>query len=125
MRWRTQIHENAKHPAFGNVFPELDHNEIMSYEAGPVDLLRRMSVVVLRDRDDHPQVQRRFTSTKDLIAGRVEAWREVETEGDTRLARMLSLVQLGDWASYWLAARKGVDPTPVETIQNLKKALAD
>jgi glucose/mannose-6-phosphate isomerase len=124
MRWRTQVHENAKHPAFGNVFPELDHNEIMAYEAGPVDLLRRLSVVVLRDRDDHPQVQRRFEITRELVAGRVEAWREVETAGDSRLARLLSLVQLGDWASYWLAARKGVDPTPVETIQNLKKALA-
>ena len=124
MRWRTQIHENAKHPAFGNVFPELDHNEIMAYEGGPPDLLRRLSVVVLRDADDHPQVRRRFSITKDLVAGHVSAWREVEAEGDSPLARLLSLVQLGDWASYWLAARKGVDPTPVETIQRLKAALA-
>jgi glucose/mannose-6-phosphate isomerase len=124
MRWRTQIHENAKHPAYGNVFPELDHNEIMGYEAGPTDLLRRMSVVVLRDAEDHPQVQKRFAVTRDLVAGRVAAWREVESAGPNRLARLLSLVQLGDWTSYWLAARKGVDPTPVETIQELKRVLA-
>lgn len=125
MRWRTQLHENAKHPAYGNVFPELDHNEIMGYEAGPPDLLARLSVVVLRDRDDHAQIQKRFAITRDLVADHVAAWREAETSGDSRLARMLSLVQLGDWASYWLARRKGVDPTPVETIQNLKKALAE
>lgn len=123
MRWRTQLHENAKHPAYGNVFPELDHNEIMGYESGPVDLLGRMHVEVLRDRDDHPQVQKRFAATRDLVQGAVHGWTEVESEGESRLARVLSLVQLGDAASFWLAVRKGVDPTPVETIQALKKTL--
>ncbi len=125
MRWRTQIHENAKHPAVGNVFPELDHNEIMGFEAGPPDLLARMHVEVLRDRDDHPQVQKRYAATKTLVAGDVHGWTEVHTEGATRLGRMLSLVQLGDAASFWLAMRKDVDPTPVETIQQLKKTLVD
>ena len=125
MRWRTQLHENAKHPAYGNVFPELDHNEIMGYESGPADLLARMHVEVLRDRDDHPQVQKRYAATRDLVAKDVHGWTEVTTEGEGRLARMLSLVQLGDAASYWLAIRKGVDPTPVETIQALKKTLVD
>ena len=125
MRWRTQLHENAKHPAYGNVFPELDHNEIMGYESGPEDLLSRMHVEVLRDRDDHPQVQKRYTATRDLVADTVHGWTEVESEGESRLARVLSLVQLGDAASYWLAVRKGVDPTPVETIQALKRQLVD
>ena len=123
MRWRTQIHENAKHPAVGNVFPELDHNEIMGFEAGPADLLGRMHVEVLRDRDDHAQVQKRYAATRDLVAADVHGWTEVETEGESRLGRMLSLVQLGDAASFWLAMRKDVDPTPVETIQSLKKTL--
>ena len=124
MRWQTQINENAKHPAVGNVFPELDHNEIMGFERGPEEVLERMQVVVLRDRDDHPQVQKRFDATRDLVEGSVGGWHEFETDGDSRLSRMLSLVQLGDWASFWLAIRKGVDPTPVETIQQLKKTLA-
>jgi glucose/mannose-6-phosphate isomerase len=124
MRWRTQIHENAKHPAVGNVLPELDHNEIMGFESGPPEVLGRMQIVALRDRDDHAQVQKRFDATRSLVQGSVGGWHEVETDGATRLGRMLSLVQLGDWASFWLAARKGVDPTPVETIQELKKTLA-
>ena len=124
MRWQTQIHENAKHPAVRNVFPEMDHNEIMSFEAGPPDVLGKMAVVVLRDADDHPQVAKRFEVTRELAARTVSAWREVDAEGDSRLDRMLSLIQLGDWASFWLAMRKGVDPTPVETIQKLKAVLA-
>ena len=124
MRWRTQIHENAKHPAVGNVFPEMDHNEIMGFEAGPGALLGSMQVVVLRDRDDHEQVQKRYAATRNLVEPTVGGWHEVESEGESRLDRMLSLVQLGDAASFWLAMRKGVDPTPVETIQSLKKTLA-
>ena len=124
MRWRTQIHENAKHPAVGNVFPELDHNEIMGYEAGPPEVLGRFAVTVLRDADDHPQVAKRFDATRHLVEDDVASWVEVESEGESPLGRVLSLVQLGDAASFWLAMRKGVDPTPVETIQQLKKTLA-
>ena len=124
MRWQTQVNENAKHPAVGNVFPELDHNEIMGFESGPPAVLSTMQVVVLRDRDDHAQIQKRFDATRELVEDSVGGWHEVETEGDSRLSRTLSLVQYGDWASLWLAYRKGVDPTPVETIQQLKKTLA-
>jgi glucose/mannose-6-phosphate isomerase len=96
----------------------------MGYEAAPEALLHATEVVVLRDRDDHPQVQKRYAATRDLVAGGIAGWREVHAEGETRLARMLSLVQLGDWVSFWLGIRKGVDPTPVETIQQLKRTLA-
>ncbi|MEM6328072.1 MAG: bifunctional phosphoglucose/phosphomannose isomerase [Bacteroidota bacterium] len=124
MRWRTQIHENAKHPSYGNVLPELDHNEIMGFEAIPEQIGSRMEILALTDADDHRQTQRRFEITKELVAKTVSGWRTIESEGDNRLDRMLSLVQLGDWASFWLAMRKREDPTPVETIQNLKAALA-
>ena len=124
MRWRTQIHENAKHPAVGNVLPELDHNEIMGFESGPPDVLGAIQIVALRDADDHPQVAKRFQATSELVADAVGGWTEIEVADSTRLDRMLSLIQLGDAASFWLAMRKGVDPTPVETIQQLKKTLA-
>ena len=124
MRWRTQIHENAKHPAVGNVLPELDHNEIMGFEAAPAALSAAMHVVALRDVDDHAQVAKRFDATRDLVAPGIGGWTELRSEGDSRLDRALSLIQLGDAASFWLAMVKGVDPTPVETIQALKRTLA-
>ena len=124
MRWRTQIHENAKHPAFGNVLPELDHNEIMSFEAMPRELAERTAIVALRDEGDHTQVARRFEITRDLVQDGIAAWAEPDVSGASPLDRVLHAVQLGDWTSFWLAVRKGVDPTPVETIQSLKRTLA-
>jgi glucose/mannose-6-phosphate isomerase len=55
MRWKTQINENAKCPAYFNVFPELNHNEIVGFDV-PDELLTRQVVVILKDADDHPQV---------------------------------------------------------------------
>lgn len=125
MRWRTQLHENAKALAYGNLLPELDHNEIMGFEAAPAEILERLAVVVLRDAEEHPQVQRRVAATQAIVEPRVALWQEVRSEGVNRLSRLLSLVQLGDWTSYWLAMRQGVDPTPVESIQRLKATLAE
>ncbi|MEM6782296.1 MAG: bifunctional phosphoglucose/phosphomannose isomerase [Bacteroidota bacterium] len=124
MRWRTQIHENAKAPAVGNLFAELNHNEIMGFEAAPVSISQQMAVVVLRDESDHAQIQKRMTITQGLLEDDVASWSEAPAEGSTRLGRMLSLLQLGDFVSFWLAMLQGVDPTPVDTIQQLKKTLA-
>ena len=109
----------------GNVFPELDHNEIMGFEGAPAEVAGRMAIVALRDRDDHPQIQRRIDITRGIIEPGVASWTDVLTEGEGRLARMLSLVQLGDWTSFWMAMRRQVDPTPVESIQQLKGTLAE
>ncbi|MDX1420010.1 MAG: bifunctional phosphoglucose/phosphomannose isomerase [Rubricoccaceae bacterium] len=124
LRWRNQLHENAKTLAYGNLFPELNHNEIVGFEATPSEVMQRVAVVALRDREDHPQVQRRFDVTREIVEPRVAGWHEVEAVGQSRLGRVLSLLQLGDWVSYWLAMAQEVDPTPVESIQRLKATLA-
>jgi glucose/mannose-6-phosphate isomerase len=122
LRWRGQFQENSKVFAIGNLFPEMNHNEIMGWEyPGPIH--ERLAVVVLRDRADHPRVQRRLDVTRDLLADRATSWMEVETKGEHKLARMLSLVNFGDWVSFYLAMLQDVDPTPIGLINALKNAM--
>ncbi len=123
LRWRCQIQENAKRLAAGNVYPELNHNEIMGWEYTGV-LHSMVGVIVLRDREDHPRVQHRMDVTRELISDRAGYWAEVQSQGESRLARMMSLVNLGDWVSLYLAVLLGVDPTPVPLIGQLKETLA-
>ena len=125
VRWANQIHENAKQLAFGNVFAELNHNEIMGWEAAPESVRDLLHVVVLRDGGDHPQIQKRIDVTRGLLADEAAGWTEVVARGEGKLARMLSTIQFGDFVSYYLALLVGVDPTPVETIQQLKRTLAE
>ncbi|MEZ4698735.1 MAG: bifunctional phosphoglucose/phosphomannose isomerase [Rhodothermales bacterium] len=124
-RWRGQFQENSKMLAAGNLYPELNHNEIMGWEeTGAPTLHDRMGVVVLRDREDHPRIQHRMDVTRSLIASRAGSWTEVSTEGQHRLTRMTSLINLGDWVSLYAAYLRNVDPTPIGLIDQLKDALA-
>jgi glucose/mannose-6-phosphate isomerase len=121
-RWKTQINENAKTPAFCHELPELDHNEIMGW--GAAAELGRFSAVFLDDSDLHPRIRQRIELTRGLIASNAAATFRVESVGDTATERMLSLVVLGDLVSLYLAVLRGVDPTPIATIESLKRALA-
>jgi glucose/mannose-6-phosphate isomerase len=120
-RWKTQINENAKQHAFENQLPELDHNEIVGWtqDGDPSGF----SVVVLTDSDQHPRQRERAELTAKLIEPSADSVVMVETEGETRVARLLWSVLLGDLVSLHLAAHNGVDPAPVEVIDRLKDQL--
>ena len=121
-RWKTQVNENAKLHAFFSELPEADHNEICGWPGPPEG--PRLSVVMLEDADQHPRLRRRFELTAEAIAaGGTEVVR-VQTEGETRTARLFSALMLGDLVSLRLAEALGVDPLPVEAIDTLKSALA-
>lgn len=124
VRWKGQINENSKAMAYYNVFPELNHNEIVGTER-PEALLKRLELVFLVDNTDHPRVQKRRQITQELIGERVGGISWVEAQGDSRLARIYSLIYVGDYASVYLALLYGIDPTPVRLIDRLKQRLAE
>ncbi len=123
MRWKGQINENAKSPAFFSLFPELDHNEIVGFEM-PEELLAQAVIIILKDRFGQERVEQRIAITKDIILPRVKAVIEVESTGTSFLARLYSLIYTGDYVSYYLALNYGLDPTPVKAIDFLKAELA-
>ena len=116
-RWKTQINENAKLPAFHSELPEADHNEICGWSGDA------LSALLLEDSDQHPRERRRFELTGDAIAATGAEVVRVETQGETRVARLLWATMLGDLVSLALAEARGVDPLPVEAIEGFKAAL--
>lgn len=123
LRWKAQINENAKSPAYYNIFPELNHNEIVGFEA-PENLLAKLLVIILRDPGDHERVKQRMEISKEIIRERVAQVLEVAARGKSFLARFYSLAYIGDYASYYLAQEYGINPTPVKVIDYLKAELA-
>lgn len=124
LRWRGQFEENAKTLAYGNLFPELNHNEIVGWEK-ITHLTGRLSVIMLRDQKDPEKVKQRMEITEELINSHTASIYTLETRGEHRLTRMFSLIQLGDWVSYYLALLNEADPTPVAKIDLLKSKLAE
>lgn len=123
-RWKTQINENAKAPAYWNAFPELNHNETVGWEAA-YDVTSKFEVAILRGDDDSPRIDRRIEVTSEIMAARVSGIHEFQAEGRSPVARLFSLVYPGDFASVYLAILYGIDPTPVKRIDYLKQKLSE
>lgn len=122
-RWKTQMNENTKIPAFSNTQPELCHNEICGWGQHG-DLTRQaMTVVNLRHDFEHPQVMERFRLVNDLIDEVVADVLEVQAEGEGELAQLLDLVMVGDFTSIHMALQEGIDPGPVPVLDEIKNAL--
>ncbi len=135
-RFACQLNENAKTPAVWGTLPEAGHNQVVAFDgpfarASDADLFRdrvedeeqtwtRMHLVLLRDTEEHPKVARRADVVAELARERGLGVAQLTAEGSSPFQRLASLVALGDWTSAYLALAEGVDPTPVQMIDELK-----
>lgn len=123
-RWRGQINENSKQLAYGNVFPELNHNEIVGWEA-LTELMKKTHLIFLRDKNDFKRVALRMNITKKILENFPANFTEIYSLGKSELTRIFYLIYFGDWVSFYLAILNGIDPTPVKKIDYLKNKLAE
>jgi glucose/mannose-6-phosphate isomerase len=123
-RFKADVNENAKAPAFWNHLPELDHNEICGFGQHGDVTRQVITLVVLRHAYEHPRLAARFEATLAIVDETVGATLEVQAEGPGRLAQLVDLMYVGDWTSVYMALDAGVDPGPIEAIARLKDELA-
>ncbi len=122
-RWKTQINENAKAPAFWAALPELCHNELAGWGQHGDVTRQVITLVTLAHPGEHPQVARRRRLVTEILREVVAGVVEVEGAGDGPLAQLFDLAFVGDVASLYLAAAEGLDPGPVPVLGELKDAL--
>ena len=120
-RWKTQINENAKCPAFSGTVPEMNHNELEGWRP---EASEGFGLIYLRDSEDHPAVARRLDLSGTVLFGKVGRVGEIRSAGTKALARFFSLAVVGDVASVFMAEDAGVDPVPVATLEEFKVMLA-
>lgn len=122
-RWKCQLNECSKVRAHSNFFSELGHNEIMGWtsEAQPDP---RVALIVLRHAGEHPRIKHRISVTLPLLAGRVRRTDQIHAEGGCPLARLMDLIYAGDFVATYLAIAQGLDPTPIDLIDRIKRDVA-
>ncbi|MDQ4109340.1 MAG: bifunctional phosphoglucose/phosphomannose isomerase, partial [Actinomycetota bacterium] len=120
-RWKTQFNENGKVPAWWASMSELDHNEVVGWTQ---PFGRHHAVIALRHEAEDPEVAARFPMSFEIAAEAGADTHEVWATGRSALARLMSLIPVGDFVTAYVGIRKGIDPTPVDVIQRLKAALA-
>jgi glucose/mannose-6-phosphate isomerase len=120
LRFKTQVNENCKLPARFDVFPELNHNEIMGWEASKT-ILKHYTLVLLRSPDEPQEVQTRIeTLKKKFFEKSAKSVLEISAQGENLLARMLHLLFTADMISLYLSVLHRRDPVASQTFQILK-----
>ena len=121
LRWHTQINENSKMMAFTGEVPECNHNHIVGWMEGTKETCCRP--VFLRSRTDNPLTGEAMSVTIDFLN---EGWKSpvvLDFAEETRIHNLIEAIMVGDFVSYYLAMLNGVDPLPVESIQDLKRRM--
>lgn len=118
-RWANQFNENAKQLAFSAYIPEANHNLMEAWDKGTGGL----GAVFLTDRGQSPRERRRMELTAESIERTGASVFTIETVGETRADRLFWSVMLGDLVSVAVAEKRGIDPLPVNEIQDFKRRL--
>jgi len=120
-RFKQQFNENSKIPSAWDIFSELNHNEIVGWEQSG-KFSKKYSLIFLRDKIEPIQMKSRIEITKSISSLPLKTF-DVWSKGNCDLAKMLSILCIGDFASVYHAILNNIDPTPVNTINLLKKKI--
>jgi glucose/mannose-6-phosphate isomerase len=113
------VNENCKLPARFDFFPELNHNEIMGWEASPT-ILKHYTLVLLRSEDEPEEVRTRIEALKTEFFGKAKSVLEIQAQGNTLLTRMFHLLFTADMISLYLSVLHRKDPVASDTFRILK-----
>ena len=116
--WKIIINETSKQPAFANVFPELNHNEMTGFANG--DRISDFIFVFIKDEDDQSRIIKRMTMTKQILAELGGKVLDINLTGANRWEKIINSVLLTHWTAYYLARTKNLDPLATPIIERFK-----
>jgi len=124
LRFQQQINENSKQLAHINVFPEMNHNELVGWSA-PVDMFSNRCLIYVQNHTAHDSIKKRMEICREIFKEKCENIIDIESKGSSLLEGYVYLIHFADWISYYLALENDVDPFPVEKIDYLKSRLVE
>lgn len=125
--WKIKCNETGKIPAFYNVFPELNHNEMAGFDVidSTRSLSKNLAFIFLSDEADHPRVARRMRETRLLYEDRGLRCIDVPITGSDIYTKIFSSLATADWMALALACANGAEAEQVPIIESFKRAIAD
>ncbi len=124
--WKIKFNETGKVPAFYNVIPELNHNEMTGFDLiGTTEgLSRRFHFIFLTDTEDHPQNQKRMQVTRKLYEDRGLPVTELPLEGSSALEKMFNSLLVADWTAVHLSKIYGTEAEQVPMVEEFKRLVS-
>lgn len=125
--WKIKLNETGKVPAFYNLLPELNHNEMNGFDYNELsqDLAQKFIFIMLKDRQDEARIAKRLEVLTDLLTQRELPVMAIEPKGDSQLETIFNSLLLADWLAYYTALQYEADPEAVPMVEEFKKLLAN
>ncbi len=123
--WKIKLNETGKVPAFYNVVPELNHNEMTGFDVSEKagGLLKNLAFVFLTDEDDDKRNQKRFEVLQKLYRERGMTVIKKPLGGEG-FAKVFNSLLLADWTAVTLAEYYGHESEQVPMVEEFKKLIA-
>ncbi|MBI4433636.1 hypothetical protein HY632_02605 [Candidatus Uhrbacteria bacterium] len=123
--WKIKFNETGKIPAFANVFPELNHNEMTGFDAiaSTRALTEQFHVLMIRDAADHPRIRRRMEVCAELYRERGIPVEMIELDDSSLWKRVFQSLLTADWAAYAIAMTNGAESEQVPMVEDFKQRM--
>ncbi len=124
--WKIKFNETGKIPAFYNVLPELNHNEMTGYDVqeSSKELSSCFYFIFLKNEDDHPRVQKRMEILEQLYTDRGLSVEVITVSGANKAEKIFSSLLLADWTAVNTAENYGLEAEQVPMVEEFKKLMA-
>ncbi|MFA6520490.1 MAG: SIS domain-containing protein [Candidatus Paceibacterota bacterium] len=125
--WKIKLNETGKIPAFYNVFPELNHNEMTGFDVADAtkELSSKFYFLILKDGEDNPRILKRMATLEKLYKDRNLKIEIIEMEGKDKWYKIFSSLLLADFTSYYTALGYGLEPEQVPMVEEFKKLILE
>lgn len=123
--WKIKFNETGKIPAFYNVLSELNHNEMTGFDVkeGNRGLTGKFYFILLKDRDDHPRIQKRMEILEKLYRDRGLPVETIALRGPSVFHKIFASLVLADWVAYYAASQYGLEPEQVPMVEEFKQLI--
>ena len=118
IRFKNSLQENAKTHAVVEDVVESCHNGIVAWEK-PSDF----QAILLQGENDYFKTKELWIILKNYFKkNNIDYWENHSVKGNI-LSKIISLIYLYDYCSIYHAVKNGIDPSPVKSIDFIKKSL--
>ena len=120
IRFKNSIQENAKTHIISENVIESCHNGIVAWEK-PTNL----QPILIQGQNDHSRTKERWGILKEFFQSKEIKYEDVFTIEGSILSKLVCLIYFLDYASIYYAVLSNIDPTPVNSIDYIKKKLGE
>jgi glucose/mannose-6-phosphate isomerase len=125
--WKIKLNETGKIPAFYNVFPELNHNEMNNFDVkdSTRELCDKFHFIFLKDIEDNPKILKRMEVLEKLYRDCNLPVEILELQEKDFWRKIFSSSILADWVAYYTALQYGLESEQVPAAEEFKKLILE